>query len=707
QLADALDRAHRGGVTHRDIKPGNLMVTRDGLKVLDFGLAKTETAEERGEETQTVSAPLTGKGLVLGTPQYMAPEQREQPQAADHRADIYSLGVVLYELLTGELPTDKLQPPSRKVQIDVRLDEIVLRALEKTPELRYQTAGEFKTQVETVKNTPPPPFPPGEWIIRCATCGKAKSVAEAGGVRLGAASVGKRTVIHCSHCAGMREGIVEQAGASPLAWRDVSLPDFSSPAKGGVGQSKPVWASFHAATVIFYAGIILGILFIGMLSFRFSRDSAYLLLLGIMAVVSPFVGVMTGNALRQAEQGKDQSGLERIRGRLKALAIVAWILALPVVGFAVFFFMAMLDERGKWNPATSEAVIVPLTWLGAVLLPWAGLRLWRAASQTGIDSQSQKVAGKGMFLWAAGALLVVFLLAGFAWLSANTHRVKHAQVAAAEAAAREFGSLPLMDAGKQQQSPAKTFEVTVLTNVSPFTVTINSLTSLLPGEVVQSYLRFGDGRVEEGLVSYSTRTKFGVNGTRTFLSLSWQSLTSFTPEVIMAAQEQLQARFTQTPLILIEGKRVAIFSVTTPQGTTLSGELEYRQTKLKAPPAEAEAVIQVMDATGHSAWMTVFFGYAIPEGSQLLAKIQVAEGRSGEVDLGFSSSVHGRQGHMTWWARDSMGKDETDEAARQIKELAAKGPIVVRVGKTTELFSVTNSAGEVFRGSLELVGDKP
>ena len=78
-----------------------------------------------------------------------APEQREHHRT-DHRADIYSLGVVLHELLIGELPAEKLQPPSRKVQIDVRLDEIVLRALEVKPELRCQTAAEFRTQVETI-----------------------------------------------------------------------------------------------------------------------------------------------------------------------------------------------------------------------------------------------------------------------------------------------------------------------------------------------------------------------------------------------------------------------------------------------------------------------------------------------------------------------------------------------------------------------------
>ena len=108
QICDALQFAHDEGIVHRDIKPENVMLDKKGrVKIADFGLAKI-----LGREPEDLR--LTGAKDVMGTPHYMAPEQIEHPQEVDHRADIYSLGVVFYEMLTGELPLGKFQPPSQK-----------------------------------------------------------------------------------------------------------------------------------------------------------------------------------------------------------------------------------------------------------------------------------------------------------------------------------------------------------------------------------------------------------------------------------------------------------------------------------------------------------------------------------------------------------------------------------------------------------------
>ncbi|MHC4087507.1 MAG: serine/threonine-protein kinase [Planctomycetota bacterium] len=144
QICEALHYAHTKGIVHRDIKPENILLDKDGnVKIADFGLAKLL---DRPANLYT----LTRAGQRMGTPHYMAPEQIENPDQVDHRADIYSLGVVFYEMLTGELPLGRFPPPSKKVKVDVRLDEVVLRSLEKEPDRRYQHASEVRTEVETI-----------------------------------------------------------------------------------------------------------------------------------------------------------------------------------------------------------------------------------------------------------------------------------------------------------------------------------------------------------------------------------------------------------------------------------------------------------------------------------------------------------------------------------------------------------------------------
>jgi TPR repeat protein/tRNA A-37 threonylcarbamoyl transferase component Bud32 len=164
-ICEALQYAHQQGIVHRDIKPENILLDKQGrVKIADFGIAKLLGADGRVES-------LTGEQGVVGTPHYMAPEQVEKPSVVDHRADIFSLGVVFYEMLTGELPLGKFAPPSRMVKMDVRLDEVVLHALEKEPERRYQQASQVKTDVETIARTEGgggKPQPEGAWVAPSA-----------------------------------------------------------------------------------------------------------------------------------------------------------------------------------------------------------------------------------------------------------------------------------------------------------------------------------------------------------------------------------------------------------------------------------------------------------------------------------------------------------------------------------------------------------
>lgn len=142
QVCEALEYAHAQGIVHRDIKPANILIDAKGrVKVSDFGLALLLSDSSAGP------SPTMTQGMV-GTPEYIAPEQRRGDGRVDHRADLYSLGVMLYEMLTGTLPCGAFEPPSRKAEVDGKMDRVVIRAMQPEPDKRYQRASEVREDVQ-------------------------------------------------------------------------------------------------------------------------------------------------------------------------------------------------------------------------------------------------------------------------------------------------------------------------------------------------------------------------------------------------------------------------------------------------------------------------------------------------------------------------------------------------------------------------------
>lgn len=368
-ICDALQCAHDHGIVHRDIKPENLLIDKAGVvKIADFGIAKIVGecgAAVPAAELSDAVLRTAPHSMPLGTPDYAAPEQ--QNGHADHRADIYSLGVVLYEMLTGERPKDKLEAPSKRVQVDVRIDEIVLRALEKTPELRFATAAEFRTQVEKAVHQPNKPLSgmqsffqrwcPASWFEKMKAesqqwhlvcdCGHATSVWDRGGIRFGASGKPMK-LMSCPACGKITTHRME--------WRGEGGPQ--NPKKGSMNA-----LAVNAAVWIALGTIGLAITLGKTVHYHYLPSYEVSGLVVLIAAAPAIIGILRGNWMR-------------------GFAISAFILALPCVLLAAFFVYAMTMESGGWHPTPTEAFIVPLSWIGAVFFPIAGVVLWHAGRPT-------------------------------------------------------------------------------------------------------------------------------------------------------------------------------------------------------------------------------------------------------------------------------------------------------------------------------------
>ncbi|MCB1235488.1 MAG: protein kinase, partial [Verrucomicrobiae bacterium] len=307
-----------------DIKPENILIDKAGtVKIADFGIAKLMgNAAPSPESKAATTDPVAGGAvsLPLGTPDYAAPEQRDASPETDHRADIYSLGVVLYEMLTGERPRGPIEPPSKRVRVDVRIDEIVLRALDRRPDLRFATAAEFREEVEAAVTAP------------------------------GACDDDAATLPHWR----------EESGSSPRTRRLGAIA-------GGV-----------AGIYVFLAAIVFLTAVLSTLRLGFIE-----LAIIASIVLFPFVLILGGGALTGGGRRVLARFLGWLAARwrriLSGIAMLVWI---PALLLSIFSIVNIFSESGGWHPSAMEAIFVPFCWLGAVLLPPSAALLWHGEKGT-------------------------------------------------------------------------------------------------------------------------------------------------------------------------------------------------------------------------------------------------------------------------------------------------------------------------------------
>ena len=296
QICDALQYAHDKGVVHRDIKPENVLLAKNGtVKVADFGLAKLIAGPAE-------DLTLTRAGQVMGTLHYMAPEQIESPSAVDHRADIYSLGVVFYELLTGDLPLGRFDPPSERVQVDARLDDVVLRALARKRERRWQKVSEVKTAVSAITD-------PGSGAPHAgATAARpvAGSASRPAAAAAPAAATGKRPVSRAALASLL------------LVPGSVLVPALIAVLASAAGVGGVAWAAlFGLALALTLVGVVLGIVGLA----RTGRDGPYsgrwmavvgtfgpLLWAPVILVSTMWLGASRYNEARRADRIREMEG---------------------------------------------------------------------------------------------------------------------------------------------------------------------------------------------------------------------------------------------------------------------------------------------------------------------------------------------------------------------------------------------------------------
>ncbi len=663
-VCEALQYAHDHGVVHRDIKPENLLLDQQGrVKVADFGIAKllgSATAGGPGTaaaDTVPADAPPAGAGgpdtlgaSAAGTPQYMAPEQRARGPV-DHRADIYSLGVVLYELLTGELPGHSLKNPSRRIQIDVRLDEVVLRALAVAPELRFPTATEFRTRVEAL-TAPATPAPIQPLPIQINTPALYRSLVPwaltyqwmvASILALAGFNEAVRALM------GWMEGIPSGIYVFPIVYGTLRLNSLARrKADQWLNSLETGGRQALSRQAALFFPLLAGVAWMGARPV-FGLDSS--IRFGLVCThfgLASFPSVL----LMRASDPKPNRSL--LRQLTTSFAIPVAVLAGVVIASLGGDTLRLLTHR--ISRAVHREPVVPGTW-PAVALDF--------------------VRGPLPARWSPGSPV--------------------------------FQILPAMP--RVEGSDPTAFKEIVLKEFKSFSTTIDPYckteTPFRPGESLEVWTQRSDGQRKSKHKGPST-SQNGERRSQTLLMLFGlpESFIGFKLPLIGELRPKLEGRTLRLP----EGQPMTLFGLTNRDGSWLNGGLTFHRTL----PDDREPAVATVRSKHQSSFgsgdITTEWTANVPSGYALELRAGGSEAKNGGV---FTTTIVGKEsvdfeGHSHFY---SVRKGEviffdTAPALKQLEALAAAGPLRVTNGHPRTLFAVTNALGESYTLAIELLSAK-